>query len=1276
MEQQAGSARWVKFFGVMCCAAIVAAAVGCGAGGSTTVAGSVPAPILSNQNQSQGRAFGGQLPIVGAQVYVYAAGNSAQAGTYGTSATSLLTSAVMTPVNGHVLGGEDANGNYYTTTDASGNFSITGDYVCPAAVVSGGASYNSEIYVAVLGGNPGGGVNAVSALLAALGPCAAGSDLSLTIPFVTVNEVSTVATVWALQQFMSAPTGVAGSFQIGAPTTNLIGLQNAFAMVPQLEVLGTGATAATIGTASPEYDKIYTLADVLASCINSNDTSTNCTNLFASVTPPGTMLSTSGVAASTLNAPADTVQAAWMMAQFPTNINDGACGETGAAFLCVTPNPPFVGLAGAPNDWTLAVGFAPKFNNTQVVNAPFAVAIDGYGNAWLTNTGSNSVVTLSPNGAAMAAPVTSYTVAANSGYAASLASKGVTAASYTRTISHPRGITIDSNGNAWLADYNGSSASAGETAISGTSFTCTGTNETCYFGTVAKFPAATAAGVAGTADVTGYYTPSFPFIGAADANGNVYFNMAGGSTAYGSKLVGKLDGNGNYTAGASIGSNPFGIAIDNNTTVTSGPLVWVADQKACTTTTGVIGTAGVVLEMLTGSMTTPSGTGMTGANTGCTSSVHDTITASTGPMTGLATDSLNNLWMVNSSTLLTNSGAGGGAVNTVTYAIPTPSTGIVATGTAASASTAIPADASTAGTGGLMNPQYVAVDGAGDAWVSNYGASSVSAFHVANVGASNMAIQALSSGSGFVHTETGSAINTAEGIAIDPSGNVWVANSGSGARYVTVLVGAAVPGGVLIPGKTGVTPSGSLPTITSLSASPADITYGQSSTLTWTTDNATSVTLTDGVGAVVATESPVTVTPGTSQVYTLTATNLAGSVTSMLKLTMEPVGTSIASTASGLPRAQFFDYHITNQSVYAGRVYYLWGAGGVSQPSPVVASKYVPYARDPDKTHTLAWYQANHPEWVVYTCDRTTPAYGYTYPNGNNMSVDITNPALRDWFYSNFVEPQVQAGYPMIALDNIALTNWDSRCGHFDTNGVWVQQFTGATNDAAYTASVQSWVQYLVGRLHQEGIGVVGNLTYPYGNAALLPAMTQMVLTVDMWIDEQGFTLHRDSNISDADWATKFNFVRQMDNRFYAPLNKTTDGTTMISPAPSTEPTATPASQAQIDWAVANYLLYREARTLLSVSGVNDFGYFVDAPALNLDLGAPTSVPVQTASGAWERSYSGGPGHTAALVLVNPSSNQTDTVTLPAGSWSDTHGGMYTGQIVIAPNTGVMLTLN
>ncbi|SPE23606.1 exported hypothetical protein [Candidatus Sulfotelmatomonas gaucii] len=81
----------------------------------------------------QGKVHGGQNPIAGASVYLYAANTTGYGGA-GISATasnqsiSLLTS-----------GTQDASGHYFATTGSDGSFSVTGDYTCPSA--------NSQLYL-------------------------------------------------------------------------------------------------------------------------------------------------------------------------------------------------------------------------------------------------------------------------------------------------------------------------------------------------------------------------------------------------------------------------------------------------------------------------------------------------------------------------------------------------------------------------------------------------------------------------------------------------------------------------------------------------------------------------------------------------------------------------------------------------------------------------------------------------------------------------------------------------------------------------------------------------------------------------------------------------------------------------------------------------------------------------------------------------------------------------------------------------------------------------
>jgi len=98
---------------------------------------------------------------------------------------------------------------------------------------------------------------------------------------------------------------------------------------------------------------------------------------------------------------------------------------------------------------------------------------------------------------------------------------------------------------------------------------------------------------------------------------------------------------------------------------------------------------------------------------------------------------------------------------------------------------------------------------------------------------------------------------------------------------------------ILIIGCSG-TPS-AVPIVNSFLADPSTIMVGQSSTLSWSVTDATTVTIDHGVGTV-ALSGTTTVSPIITTTYTLTATNSAGSVTATTTVT---VGSLLTITYNG-----------------------------------------------------------------------------------------------------------------------------------------------------------------------------------------------------------------------------------------------------------------------------------------------------------------------------------------------------------------------------------------
>ena len=339
-----------------------------------------------------GNIHGGQQPIAGAHVYLFAANTTG----YGQPSLSLL--------NASVTGLSDSIGAY-VTTDPQGGFTITGDYSCTP---------NTQVYLYALGGNPGAGVNSGAGLLAALGNCPASGSFLATVPFISVNEVTTVAAAYAMAGFATDATHVSSS---GTPLAKT-GITNAFANAANLADISTGTALTTTptgnGTVNVPNTLINTLANVLAACINSSSSaSTPCSTLFSNSLSGGTSGTT----------PTDTATAIINIAHNPgTNI--------ATLFSLPTAASPFAPSMGTvPNDFSIFLRYNFPGINSQ---SALTIAIDGSGNAWIPNVETNSIVELASNGSL---------ISPSAGYA-------------NGQLSNPSSVAIDDSGNAWVANIN------------------------------------------------------------------------------------------------------------------------------------------------------------------------------------------------------------------------------------------------------------------------------------------------------------------------------------------------------------------------------------------------------------------------------------------------------------------------------------------------------------------------------------------------------------------------------------------------------------------------------------------------------------------------------------------------------------------------------------------------------------------------------------------------------------------------------------------------------
>src|SRR6516164_8925828 len=266
------------------------------------------------------------------------------------------------------------------------------------------------------------------------------------LPHVTINEMTTVASVWTHAQFVEG-AGIKG---------HVLGLRIAAGNVPNFVDLATGGWGGAIqdplnSGQTPTMANFATLADLLAGCAT-REKADACAKLFAAATPP------------TGAAPTDTLTAAEAIAKYPwyqperlfALIDDFYPIPAGKNLRAV-PFMPY--LQYAPSAWVLplrfdgggyvaggkgmfdskgnfwisdnftvgwqgldppaswqghATKFAPNgrplspmtagFTGGGMQGGTFGAAVDANDNAWLTSYGSKSITVFDKNGQPLSPP--------------------------------------------------------------------------------------------------------------------------------------------------------------------------------------------------------------------------------------------------------------------------------------------------------------------------------------------------------------------------------------------------------------------------------------------------------------------------------------------------------------------------------------------------------------------------------------------------------------------------------------------------------------------------------------------------------------------------------------------------------------------------------------------------------------------------------------------------------------------------------------------------------
>jgi hypothetical protein len=345
-----------------------------------------------------GNVKAGTQPVVGASVFLYAAGTSGYA-----SASSKIATA---------------------TTDKNGNFTEPAGYACP--------SPTSQMYLVATGGKVGANAaNPNLSLMTALGNCnGLGSSA------VVVNEVTTIASAWATSPFAANDelTGNSSYLYLGTSSGNLSGLANAFAAVNNLVDITTGQArfVTPAANAAIPYVEIDTLADFLNACTATaggvEGDGSPCSVLFTAADTLGTGTFNGSIA------PSDTLQAAFNIAQHPVTPIPGHGGDANYTldrdlnlFTLATSSSPFQPILvtnSYPVQWPITLNYTSGGGLTAASTVG-SFAVDESGNLWITDTTGGSVIEWNAVGAALSP------------------SNGFSAGGGP--------IAIDANGNVWVS---------------------------------------------------------------------------------------------------------------------------------------------------------------------------------------------------------------------------------------------------------------------------------------------------------------------------------------------------------------------------------------------------------------------------------------------------------------------------------------------------------------------------------------------------------------------------------------------------------------------------------------------------------------------------------------------------------------------------------------------------------------------------------------------------------------------------------------------------------
>jgi len=399
----------------------------------------------------------------------------------------------------------------------------------------------------------------------------------------------------------------------------------------------------------------------------------------------------------------------------------------------------------------------------------------------------------------------------------------------------------------------------------------------------------------------------------------------------------------------------------------------------------------------------------------------------------------------------------------------------------------------------------------------------------------------------------------------------------------------------------------------------------------------------------------------------------------------------VSGTVPGaIKQFQVFDYNVTaaQSTNNAPNMSMVWGAGiGNAGANPrtwlagnphLAAAQYIVQATDHFAVshRNLGWWQAHHPDWIVYDCDaNNNPTHTVAYQPGlpQDVPLDIHNPDVVTYQMQTAGAFAIAHGANAIAADQTLFFDYDGGqqpgwfgCGVYSRDGSFIRRWGAAKGgfpnyDPQWSHDVAAWAANAKAVLTSDSVLGPHHLKLFVNHPAEAPTNADeqtLVANVDGDLNETGFVDYGRYAAVPSLFKTTLAHMEYVQAQGKQILEVAKFSGTI--------------SQAQLTYAMATFLMGNEGRASVFISsGYGAISNFPQISTVNAKLGSACGSYSTVANGnAYERKFTGG------LVVVNPGAAGTASIPLSQSYTNLVGGTAVTGTQSVAPATAYILFTN